>query len=163
MADAHVRSTRIIADQLPIVTADVMRLAQTHEIYCPTCRGDGTVEELDADGHSTGNSVVCDACRGTGKILEASDIDRQKLALEIGELLKKDIKHQTTIVDASQHLTTTFMASTSLERLQQAVRDTLYPSTVIETEPLLETDDECSAESTVTPVDQPPDQPEEPE
>lgn len=84
LVEAQIQATVAIAQQLPAVVDDVMRRAAPHEIACEVCKGTGSIgTKPDAPPDP------CQACRGTGAIPQLPDLDRQKLALELGDLVKK--------------------------------------------------------------------------
>jgi len=74
MAKAHMRSLRKVARLLPDVAEDTMRRALPRKMKCPQCFG---------------KDLQCGACDGTGKVEKEPSLQRQKLALEVGGLLKK--------------------------------------------------------------------------
>ena len=82
---AHLLSTAKIAEKLPDVTEDVMRRAAPYESACEVCAGTGSAPGPTADAPP----VPCEACKGRGRFMVDPELDRQKLALELGELLKR--------------------------------------------------------------------------
>ena len=76
---AQALAMRKVAQSLPTVVEDVMYRALPIIVKCHTCRGKGWTDA----------ETVCWSCEGTGKAEEVPDLDRQKLALELGGMLKK--------------------------------------------------------------------------
>jgi hypothetical protein len=83
---AHLVAYKAITDALVPVVEDVMKRAAPYEITCYGCGGEKTVMNPDAP---TGDRITCPDCRGLGKLLQLPDLDRQKLALELGQLVQK--------------------------------------------------------------------------
>lgn len=80
---AQIEAIELVARGLAPVVADVMRRAAPYELTCPACHGTGTVAKGDEP------SVPCETCHGIGSSTQEPDLDRQKLALELADLLKK--------------------------------------------------------------------------
>ena len=80
---SQIAATAQIAHRIGPVVADVMRRAAPHEVSCRACNGAGTVSKGDDP------ALPCLPCRGTGSVVAEPELDRQKLALELAELLKK--------------------------------------------------------------------------
>jgi hypothetical protein len=77
-AKAHAISLGKLSESLPNIMDDLISKSVDAEVQCPECRG----EQL-------GESQTCFTCHGRGTIMRSSDIDRQKVALEVSSLLKK--------------------------------------------------------------------------
>lgn len=75
---------------LPRVAGDVMMRSIPHQIECQACFGtkEVTVKEK-VDGKDIEKQIPCRFCRGTGQITVIPDLEHQKVALEIGGLLKR--------------------------------------------------------------------------
>ncbi len=94
-ARALVQAALTIAQHTPAVVADVMTRAQPHFVVCATCRGEQTVRDQEfTPDRKKGETfrthaprIECEACRGTGKVETVPDIDHQKLALDLAQLL----------------------------------------------------------------------------
>jgi cytochrome c553 len=108
---AQVQATAAIAAGLPAVVQDVVRRAAPYQATCTSCHG---VVSTDP------KAAPCPVCRGAGETTVEPDLDRQKLALEIGEILKKGggisltQTNQTMVVGGGA-------GAGMLERLQQTV------------------------------------------
>jgi len=113
---------RIISQKLLPVVEDVMTRAAPHSVVCETCAGVGTCTDASKpDAVPSG----CRSCHGTGTRLVYPDLDRQKLALELGALLKK------SGVSISTNLAVQVPSPTaphSLEQMQQAMAELLFPA-----------------------------------
>lgn len=123
IARAHIAAAPIIASKLAGVVADVMTRAQPYEIPCTSCGGIGTVSPV---GKPDAPPIVCEPCRGGGKLMALPDLDRQKLALELGQLSTKGgginlVQQNNVIADRAGST-----APGSLEQMQQAMGDLLF-------------------------------------
>lgn len=83
-----------IATHTPAVTEDVMTRAQPHWVTCYACRGTLLVWDTEAKDPKTAPKIPCTTCVNEqdvpiGKIYTLPDLDRQKLALEIANVLPK--------------------------------------------------------------------------
>jgi hypothetical protein len=113
---AHVEAARAIAGKLPAVVDDVMTRAVPTAIRCPECH------------NAPDRRPRCWRCLGTGQAQSEPELERQKLALELGQLLEK--KGGLSIVNQNLNAATAgAMSSGPLEQLQQAVGDLLFAPT----------------------------------
>jgi hypothetical protein len=112
VARAHIQATHIIASRLPPIVDDVMTRAAPQASVCPTCAGAAAAGS-------------CPTCGGTGRVMSTPDLDRQKLALELGQLLEKKggliVQQNNTVAALGSSA-----APGALEQLQQAVGDLLF-------------------------------------
>lgn len=127
---AHVEATRKIVDALPGVVADVMARSQPYQETCRDCQG--TTRYTPEPTKKEPNPVAepCRACQATGTITILPDLDRQKVALELGQLLQS-----RTGISIQQNTLSLPPAGGgagvgTLESLQQAVQAVLYPRAV---------------------------------
>jgi len=127
---AHLLASQQITAKLPEIVEDVMKRAAPHDEPCPTC--DGTTQVVPAPTKKNPNPSPqkCQVCNGKGIIRHIPEVDRQRLALELGELIKPP-KHAPTLLQqfnlgGSQPLNPSALAPGSLEQMQQAVTDLLY-------------------------------------
>lgn len=141
LAKAQIRATKAVAERLVDVVEDVMKQATPYEVPCLVCSGTGT--RVPKAKHPHPEPVSCKACDGRGQTTERPSVDRQRLALELGELIKVP-KHGPTVLQqfnipgaVSAAVGTT---PGSLERMQQAVTDFLFSArpTAIEIAPVPE-------------------------
>lgn len=112
---AHIEATHLIASKLVPVVEDVMTRAAPIELVCPQCQG-----------AASAGAAPCSRCLSTGRIRSEPDLDRQKLALELGQLTEKKggiVVTQNANAIAAAALTPN---SGALEQLQQAVGDLLF-------------------------------------
>lgn len=139
---ATVLAIREVAKRLPEVVKDVMDRSIPWTETCPKCLGATTVP---VEGKPDSPPVTCPECRGEGVITLVPDLERQKVALELGALLKKG--GGMTITQQNLQLTPGRAETGALERMQEATDKILYgepastrPSglPVIEAEPLPE-------------------------
>lgn len=76
-AKAHAIALNYVAEKSLDVAKDVVGKSIDQHIECPECRG------VKVEGST------CPKCKGKGTIFRESDVDRQKMALEVAGLLKK--------------------------------------------------------------------------
>jgi hypothetical protein len=127
---AHIQSAPIIAGKLIGVVEDLMTRAQPHYLPCPICRGTGTVVPEPTRDNPNPSPRPCQNCVD-GQVYTLPDLDRQKLALEISELIKPRAGitlNQANIVGSGNGGGDARALGGSLEQLQQAVSDVLFPS-----------------------------------
>jgi hypothetical protein len=113
---AHLRATAIIADKLPPIVEDVMVRATPIEGRCPACQG-------------TRGSTPCLTCDDTGRFTPEPDLDRQKLALELGQLTTKGGGLGIFVQQNTQVATAASLSGSgtgALEQLHQAVGSLLF-------------------------------------
>jgi hypothetical protein len=117
-AAAHIRAAHLITEKLVPVVVDVMQRAVPHVIICPRCHATPT----------TPGTSACPECNGTGKVESVPDLQRQKLALELGRLIerKAGVVMQQTAIGAVATTALTSGHAGSLEQLQQAVGELLF-------------------------------------
>lgn len=127
---AHIQATPIITGKLVGVVDDVMTRAQPYEVPCASCGGVGSVPPRDKKGKILDDAPPepCRACKASGRMIELPDLERQKLALELGQLVQKSgginvIANQQNNAFGETARST---ATGALEQLQQAVGDLLY-------------------------------------
>lgn len=82
VVQAHLQAYRVITSKLLPVVEDVMTRAAPYTIPCADCSATGSVVE----GKET---IVCPACHGHKAVIVHPDLDRQKLALELAQLVQK--------------------------------------------------------------------------
>lgn len=124
---AQALSTRAIADRLPDVTQDVMKRALPYEVRCGACDGIGTIVPDPTKKNPNPAPLPCKACQGTGTQTIIPTLDRQKVALDLGQLVPKTPPMSVSV--SQQQTTQTLNAGTgNLSELQQAIGDLLYGS-----------------------------------
>lgn len=127
---AHLQATRVVTEHLVAVVDDVMKRAQPYEITCPPCRGTGTYTPEPSKRVPNPTPGPCEPCQGTGRLLQTPDLDRQKVALELGQLLQQ--RGGLTVQQNNLSLPGgggAIGTPGALEQLQQAVHEVLYPQT----------------------------------
>lgn len=115
---AHIEATHRITESLVPVVVDVMARALPQDVPCPRCEGRPAPPD----------TTVCTRCHGVGTVVAPPDLQRQKLALELGHLIERHgggVVVQQNAIAATVTQTTTVQAG-SLEQLQQVVGDLLF-------------------------------------
>lgn len=85
-----VRAQQKIGDGIAAVAEDVMRRAAPYEGACSGgCQGTGTITPEPTKDQPNPEPEPCETCRGTGRLVYAPDLERQKLAIEMAQLLPK--------------------------------------------------------------------------
>jgi len=110
IARAHIEATRIIAEKLPPIVEDVMARAVPQKIVCSKCAG-----------------VGCPECAGRGFSFTEPELERQKLALDLGHLTPK--KAGLTIQQNQIAASAGAIAAAGggvLEQLQQTIGEMLF-------------------------------------
>ncbi len=118
VVQAHLQAYQVITQKLLPVVEDVMTRAAPYTIPCGDCSATGQV--LDGD-----QPIVCPACHGHKAVIVHPDLDRQKLALELAQLVQKAAG--LNIQNTNVHLPApeTRGAGSTLVDLQHAVRAVL--------------------------------------
>jgi len=84
------KATQKIAQGIAAVTEDVMRRAAPYEAPCNGgCQGTGTITPDPTSSAPNPSPEPCEVCRGTGKLVYSPDLERQKLAIDMAQLLPK--------------------------------------------------------------------------
>jgi hypothetical protein len=143
LARAQILAVDRIAARLPAVVEDVMRRAMPHEGQCSICRGTGKVLPEPTKRRPDPTPVKCGVCNGKGTRMILPDLERQKLALEIGELLRVPKNGPTVLQQfnfpggGSGPVPGSSLVPGALEQMQQAVARVLYdPRRPIELPPI---------------------------
>mgnify|MGYP001310867534 CR=1 FL=1 len=94
LASAALLKGKVMAAQrigagMPAVIDDIMRRAAPYTDLCGTCLGMGSLTPDPTP--ETPNPVPgpCETCRGSGQLLYRPDLERQKLAVDLAQLLPK--------------------------------------------------------------------------
>lgn len=144
---AHLVAYKAITDAIVPVVEDVMKRAAPYTIPCYGCGGGGTIADPDKPLLSEPTPMICPDCKGGGKLLQLPDLDRQKLALELAQLVQKSagLQIQQNTLQVSAGGSDGGKVGGTLVELQQVVRDLLSgprqplrlsePGEVIEAQP----------------------------
>lgn len=89
MLRGKVLAAQQIARGVAAVAADVMRRAAPYEEPCYQCQGTGTITPDPTAQVPNPAPGPCELCKGCGRLLHQPDLDRQKLAIEMAQLLPK--------------------------------------------------------------------------
>lgn len=127
LVKAHLQAARIVTAELVHVVEDVMKRAHPHQVACGHCGGTGRLAVAPAGGQPYPIPGACGPCGGTGQIQVLPDLDRQKLALELGQLVSKSgginlTQNQNTLVAPGSGY-----GPGAIDQLQQAVAEVLTP------------------------------------
>lgn len=95
------------------IVEDLTSKSVDAKIDCPRCWGEGFESE----------GVKCAVCLGRGQIMRPSDLDHQKVALEVGGLLKKG---PGVAVQVNQQVNNGTSASTMFSKYVKSSDDTAY-------------------------------------
>lgn len=123
----QIRVAAQLEAQLPGVIADLLRRAQPYDEPCTACGATGTTTPEPTRKVPNPAPGPCGACGGKGQIHVLPDLERQKVVLDLAELLKKG-----SGISVSQNVINAPAPASgglgSLEQLQQVVSDALYKS-----------------------------------
>lgn len=127
-ARGFTEASLVVADRLSDVTRDVAAKAVDRLGPCPSCHGQPP----------GANQPACSRCQGTGEILIESDLERQKLMLQAGGLVKtgggRDVHIQTQIglnVSGEKSFFASFV-KTAAETLQTSPPSLPPPTALLE-------------------------------
>lgn len=128
LAKAQVLAAQKIATRLVDVVEDVMKRAMPHEEPCSTCDGLGEVVPKPTKKRPNPEPESCRVCNGKAVIRHLPDLDRQRLALELAEMIKVPRNHPTVLQQFNMGSAGAARetGAGSLEQLQQAVSSMLY-------------------------------------
>jgi len=85
-----VKANQQIGDGIAAVAADVMRRAAPYEAPCNGgCQGTGSITADPTPQVPNPAPEPCEVCRGSGRLVYTPDLERQKLAIEMAQLLPK--------------------------------------------------------------------------
>lgn len=82
-------ATQAVGDGIAAVAKDLMEKAAPHEAPCYTCRGLGTTMPEPTPEVPNPVALTCETCLGNGVLRYEPTLERQKLALELAQLLPK--------------------------------------------------------------------------
>ena len=120
MAEAQVAAMATVASTLQPVVADVMHRSAPHDISCTACNGTGQATDPSKPDAAP---TLCPTCKGTGAIRTLPDLERQKVALDLGGLGPK--KAPKVVVD-NRKLTVRDASPGGLSRLIQMADQVLH-------------------------------------
>lgn len=120
-----VRASQKIGEGIAAVAEDVMRRAAPYEDVCHACRGIGMFTADPTPAAPNPSPASCDTCLGTGKLRYTPDLERQKLAIDMAQLLPKSGGIQIAM---QQTLTSGGSGGGAIERLQALTDKILYGS-----------------------------------
>lgn len=131
LARAQMLAVNEIADKLPAVVKDVMTRALPQTVLCPVCKG-----SKEQPGRKKDDVETCRTCKGVGTVERPATVQRQRLALEIAELIKQPrngttLLQQFNTLPAAPGTTAGATEPGALELMQQAVSQLLYPRTAV--------------------------------
>lgn len=150
MVRAQIRATQKIADGIVPVVEDVMRRAAPVVETCEACSGTGTFTPDPSKRQPNPQPEPCKACKSSGKITILPELDRQKLALELADLVKKGggLQIQNNQLNMSGAAGGT--GAGDLEKLQQALAGANFAVSAAEITPKVPLEAEILPESAVS-------------
>lgn len=119
-----------IGEGIAAVAADVMRRAAPYEAPCNGgCQGTGTITPDPTPAAPNPAPEPCETCHGTGRLVYSPDLERQKLAVEMAQLLPKSSGIQIAQINQGAAAGGPGSAGAGpMERLQQLTDRILYRS-----------------------------------
>lgn len=121
-----VQASQQIGLGIAAVAADVMRRAAPYDEPCEACQGIGTLTPEPSASQPNPSPRPCEACAGKGRVRMEPDLDRQKLAIEMAQLLPKSAGIQIGMQQNNGGSTGGGGLSGTLERLQALSDRVLY-------------------------------------
>lgn len=132
MLRGKVKAAQKVGDGIAAVAEDVMRRAAPYEDTCNGgCAGIGTITPEPTKDEPNPSPEPCETCQGTGRLLYRPDLERQKLAIEMAQLLPKS-GGINVAVQQNNHPGGGGVGATGfglLERLQEVTDRILYGPT----------------------------------
>lgn len=124
-AQAYIETMNKVYEPLPGVAEDVMRRSVTHHVVCTDCNGFKfhIIEGRNGEPKST---KECVTCHGQGTLLRDPDLERQKLALEMGGLLKRGTGIQINNTQQQLNASVSGPMRSTVE-FREAIGKLLYP------------------------------------
>lgn len=129
LAGAALLRGKVLASQkigqgIARVAEDIMTRAAPYEDACHACAGTGSVTLDPTPAVPNPSPGPCEVCRGCGKLTYRPDLERQKLAVEMAQLLPKSGGIQIAQINAPGQEGAT--GGGSLEAIQQLTDRLLY-------------------------------------
>lgn len=121
-----VLASQSIGDGIAAVTRDVMKKAAPYEDLCHACRGIGTITPDPTPDQPNPSPETCDTCLGLKRLLYQPDLERQKLAIEMAQLLPKSGGINIAQINAASGGDAGSGGMGSLEALQALTDQILY-------------------------------------
>jgi hypothetical protein len=127
---AQLVAFQAITDAILPVVQDVMKRAAPYTIPCYDCGATGQIKDPDAKPEAEGDPayLTCPTCAGKKELLQLPDLDRQKVALELAQLVQKGsfgINLQQNNMTVPPPLPDASEGTGNLISLQHAVRELL--------------------------------------
>jgi hypothetical protein len=123
-----VRASQTIGEGIAAVTTDVMRRAAPYEAACHTCLGVGKLTDDPTPAIPNPLPQPCTTCNGTGTLLYQPDLERQKLAVDLAQLLPKSGGINIAQINQAAGGQAWGSGGGSLELVQQLTDKLLYAS-----------------------------------
>lgn len=129
MAKAHILVVREVAKCLPQIAKELLAAAVEHDATCPICNG-LKITIRPPTRTKPERRLPCTRCQGTGRIRVPADFDRQKLALDLGGLLKNGPLVQVNHQD-NRTLSLGSGSAAGLAQLQQAAASIIFGKQIV--------------------------------
>ena len=120
MAKSHALVKKTLAEGMPAVADHLIKHSVPYKMTCGICHGTKEITELTSEGKFV--TTVCKRCDADGKVMVEPDLEHQKLAFDLAEMLPKKggglLIQQNNMNSGSSG---GGFAGGALERLQQSV------------------------------------------
>lgn len=144
-----VRANQKISQGIAAVVEDVMKRGAPYEDTCGECLGAGMITPDPTPQTPNPTPERCQTCRGTGRLVYQPELERQKLAIEMAQLLPKGGGVNIAVQQNNTLGAGAGMGGGLLDRLQTMSDQVLYggeeraaPTTDFEPEPAAPLDGE---------------------
>lgn len=124
MLAGKIQAAQRIGEGMAAVAADVMRRAVPYEDRCYRCNGVGTLPPHPTASDPNPGPEPCEICNTVGRLVYQPDLDRQKLAIEMAQLLPKSAGIQIANIQTGGKPASG--GEGAFEKLQQATDKILY-------------------------------------
>ena len=132
----QIASANVVTAGIVPVVEDVMRRAAPYEEVCDRCKGTATYVPNPTKADPNPEPQPCPTCKATGRVLVLPELERQKVALDLAQLLPKP--NGTSIIQQNLALNSGGGSHPSgggaLERMQQALAGINTSPLVLEAE-----------------------------
>lgn len=125
-----VQAQQVVGEGIRAVAVDVMRRAAPYEETCYACGGTGSITPDPTPQVPNPGPGPCDTCKASGRLRYTPELDRQKLAIEMAQLLPKSGGLQIAV----QQVNAAGGGMNTLEKLQALTDRALYGEDLLQQE-----------------------------